>query len=461
MIADGRDALEPAWWVTRLPRAWRSRSRWSRFNLLGDGLRDRLDPAAGARAAPMLVARLRLRAARRIASRRSRRRAARAGCSCSTPTGVRARHRPIADFRELLRRGDLLVVNDTRVHPRAPLRARAAERRPRRAAAGREGRRRRRGTRWRKPGGRAPGPATALEFARRRSTPRSSARGDDGRCRAALLERRSSRTSSALGHVPLPPYIQRARRARPTASATRPSSRASPAPSPRPPPACTSPPSCSTALAAARHRARRGHAARRPRHLQAGHRRARPRAPHGRRALRDPARRPPRPSPRRASAAAASWRSARPWCARSRRAARSPAAASAPGRGRDRPLHHARAPASRSSTLLLTNFHLPRSTLLMLVCAFAGRERVLAAYREAIARGLPLLLLRRRDAGRARWPQPACDADARRQSAQAASSAASRGARPGHPGRTRPDGRGAGCRSSPAGSSIATKAWLA
>jgi S-adenosylmethionine:tRNA ribosyltransferase-isomerase len=35
---------------------------------------------------------------------------------------------------------------------------------------------------------------------------------------------------------------------------------------------------------------------------------------------------------------------------------------------------------------LLTNFHLPRSTLLALVCAFGGRDRVLAAYREAVAR---------------------------------------------------------------------------
>ena len=36
---------------------------------------------------------------------------------------------------------------------------------------------------------------------------------------------------------------------------------------------------------------------------------------------------------------------------------------------------------------LLTNFHLPRSSLLMLVAAFAGRERVLHAYREAVAKG--------------------------------------------------------------------------
>jgi S-adenosylmethionine:tRNA ribosyltransferase-isomerase len=38
----------------------------------------------------------------------------------------------------------------------------------------------------------------------------------------------------------------------------------------------------------------------------------------------------------------------------------------------------------RAVDAMLTNFHLPRSTLIMMVCAFAGRELIMRAYREAV-----------------------------------------------------------------------------
>ena len=56
--------------------------------------------------------------------------------------------------------------------------------------------------------------------------------------------------------------------------------------------------------------------------------------------------------------------------------------------------------------VLLTNFHLPRSTLLMLVCAFGGMEQMLAAYRHAVEKEYRFfsygdaMLIEREDVGR-------------------------------------------------------------
>jgi S-adenosylmethionine:tRNA ribosyltransferase-isomerase len=41
----------------------------------------------------------------------------------------------------------------------------------------------------------------------------------------------------------------------------------------------------------------------------------------------------------------------------------------------------------RAVDALVTNFHLPRSSLLILVCAFMGTERALAHYRLAVSHG--------------------------------------------------------------------------
>jgi S-adenosylmethionine:tRNA ribosyltransferase-isomerase len=59
----------------------------------------------------------------------------------------------------------------------------------------------------------------------------------------------------------------------------------------------------------------------------------------------------------------------------------------AAGPGRTSIFIHPGGAGFRAVDRLITNFHLPRSTLLMLVCAFAGRELVLAAYQEAVRTG--------------------------------------------------------------------------
>ena len=65
---------------------------------------------------------------------------------------------------------------------------------------------------------------------------------------------------------------------------------------------------------------------------------------------------------------------------------------------------HPAGPPIRAADLLLTNFHLPRSSLLLLVCAFAGYDRIMRAYAHAVKKkyrffsyGDAMLLTRKTD----------------------------------------------------------------
>ena len=295
--------------------------------------------------------------------------------------------------------GDLLVVNNTRVFPGAAARPPRSERRRRRVPAGPSiGRSDRGPTRRQTPDPTAelwealvhpgqklkPGARVVFEGVAHRSTARSSSAASSAGASSACGPTTGRRRRGGGRDRPhAAAAVHQARRSRRRSRALSDRLRAARAArSPRRPPACTSRPQLTAALARARRRDRRDHAARRLRHVSADPRRPRrgP-SPRSRSATRSAPTPPPPINARAAPRAAASSPSARRRRARSRRSARAHDGAIVAG-PRRRPICSS-IPAFEFRIVggLLTNFHLPQSSLLMLVSAFAGRERVRAAYR--------------------------------------------------------------------------------
>ena len=289
-------------------------------------------------------------------------------------------HRGVADLPALLQPGDMMVFNDTRVIP-ARLVGVRGEARVELTLHRRVG-----DNRWlafAKPSRRLR-PGDAVRFAEGFS---ANVEARDGPEVRLVFDRGGAALAEALqrhGAMPLPPYIRRAADVRDRDDYQTVFARCRRAPSPRRPPACISPTACCrpSTRAASQRRFVTLHVgagtflpvsvedtADHPMHSEA--------------CVLTPD----------AAAAINRCRAAGGRIVAVGTTSRETARERGPIR-RDRPgvyrrcrsLHRAGL-SLQVVDLMLTNFHLPRSTLFMLVCAFAGTERMKAAYAEALKAG--------------------------------------------------------------------------